>query len=232
MAELKDEFIDAALAHVPFDGWSDAALRAAAGDLGLSAADARALFPRGAIDLALAFHRRGDQAMVRALRAADLGSMRIRDRIAFAIRTRLELLDDHKEAVRRGATLFALPLHAADGARALWETADAIWTALDDPSEDFNWYSKRGILSGVYSATLLYWLGDHSEGHAATWAFLDRRIENVMQFERAKKQANDNALLKPFLAGPNWLLGRIRAPAAAPRDDLPGHWSPPPDPEN
>ena len=111
---------------------------------------------------------------------------------------------------------FALPMHAADGAKALWSTADAIWDALDDPSDDFNWYSKRAILSGVMSSTLLYWLGDHSEGQAASWEFLDRRIENVMQFEKLKASVNDNRFLRPFLAGPNWLMSQIRRPSARP----------------
>jgi hypothetical protein len=82
------------------------------------------------------------------------------------VKLRLDLVEPHKEAVRRGATLFALPIHAADGARALWETADAIWTALGDTSDDLNWYSKRAILSGVYSSTVLYWLGDQSAEHS------------------------------------------------------------------
>ena len=229
MTELKDKLLDAALTHVVFDGWSDATLRAAAQDAGVPLEEATALYPRGGVDLALAFHARGDAAMVTAIQASDLSEMRFRDRIAFAVRTRLEGAEPHREAVRRGATLFALPMHAADGAKALWSTADAIWTALDDPSDDFNWYSKRAILSGVISSTLLYWLGDHSEGQAASWDFLDRRIENVMQFEKLKASVNDNRFLRPFLAGPNWLMSQIKAPVRAPSVDLPGSWTMPRD---
>jgi ubiquinone biosynthesis protein COQ9 len=133
-------------------------------------------------------------------------------------------VEPHKEAVRRGATLFALPIHAADGARMLWETADAIWTALGDASDDLNWYSKRAILSGVYSSTVLYWLGDQSAGHAATWAFLDRRIEDVMRFETLKRRVRENRVLGPLMAGPDWLAKQVRAPSATPPADLPGRW--------
>lgn len=219
----KDRLIAAALMHVPFEGWSETSFRAAAADAGLTQAEARALCPRGAVDLALAFHAQGDGAMRARLAQADLGALRYSDRVAFAIRTRLEQVEHDKEAVRRGVTLFALPIHAADGAKALWQTADAIWTALGDTSQDLNWYTKRVTLSGVYSATVLYWLGDQSMDHAATWAFLDRRIDDVMQIERAKKAMRDNKFLAPLMAGPNWLAARIKAPGLAP-DDLPGQW--------
>lgn len=223
MTDAKDRMLDAALMHVPFDGWSEASFRAAATDADVPDAEARALFPRGAVDLALAFHARGDAAMVAALASEDLSALRYRDRVAHAVRTRLELVEDDKEAVRRGVTLFALPIHAADGAKALWQTADAIWTSLGDSSDDLNWYTKRATLSGVYSSTVLYWLGDQSAGHAATWEFLDRRIDNVMAIEKVKGQMRDSKLLKPFMAGPEWLASQIKAPGRAP-EDLPGRW--------
>ncbi|TMV03780.1 COQ9 family protein [Ruegeria sediminis] len=222
--DVKEQLLDAALGHVPFDGWSETCFRAAIADTGLDDALARAVCPRGAVDLALAFHARGDAAMLERLRSEDLGDMRFRDKIAAAVRFRLEAVED-KEAVRRGATLFSLPTHAADGAKAVWETCDLIWTALGDTSDDVNWYTKRASLSAVYSATLLYWLGDQTSDHQATWEFLDRRIDGVMQFEKVKAQVNANPLLKPFLAVPNWLAGQIRAPSRS-GSDLPGSLSP------
>jgi ubiquinone biosynthesis protein COQ9 len=96
---------------------------------------------------------------------------------------------------------------------------------LGDTSDDVNWYSKRAILSGVYGATLLFWLGDDSPDQSATWAFLDRRIDNVMQFEKFKSMANTNPLLKAMMAGPNMVLSRLRAPKSASRADMPGFWS-------
>lgn len=206
------DLLDAALEHVPFDGWSQACFRAAVSDTGLEPGLARAICPRGAVDLALAFHARGDAAMLERLRTEDLSDLRFRDRIAAAVRFRLEAAGD-KEVVRRAATLFTLPTHAADGAGAVWGTCDLIWTALGDSSQDVNWYTKRATLAGVYSSTLLFWLGDDSPGHQATWDFLDRRIADVMLFEKFKARMQENPLLKPLMAGPNWLARQIRPPS-------------------
>ncbi|QUS36783.1 COQ9 family protein [Falsirhodobacter algicola] len=211
--EAKNAVIDAALAHVAFDGWSEATLRAALSDAGVSAGLGRALFPRGAVDLALAYHWRGDAAMAERALTAPLGDMPYRARVATLIRYRLEAAD--KEAVRRGSTLFALPQHAGDGARAVWHTADTIWRALGDTSDDVNWYTKRATLSGVYAATVLYWLGDDSTGHQATWDFLDRRIEGVMRFEGVKARCAGNPLVKAAMLPLSW----IRAPQST---DMPG----------
>lgn len=222
MADPAEKLLDASLAHVAFDGWSEATFRAAMADAGVEAATARSLYPRGALDLALAFHRRGDAEMRARLAAADLSALKFRDRIAAAVRFRLEAVEAGKEAVRRGVTLFALPQNSADGAKALWGTADAIWTALGDTSQDVNWYTKRATLSGVYGATVLFWLGDESPEHRDTWAFLDRRIEDVMQIEKLKAQVRENPILSRLAAGPTWALSKVRAPARMPRPDLPG----------
>ncbi len=214
----RHRLLDAILGHVAFDGWSEAAFRAAAGECGIEPALARAHCPRGAVDLAADHHRRGDRRMAAALAAELLADLRFRDRVARAVRLRLE--GEDREIVRRGAALFALPQNAPTGAALIWGTADAIWTALGDTSDDLNWYSKRATLSAVYSATALYWLGDESEGHRATWDFLDRRIAGVMRFEKAKAQARDNPVLSKLLSGPFSMIGRIRAPGAL--KDMPG----------
>jgi len=219
MTQTIETLLDAALPHVAFDGWSATTFNAALADTGIEPALARALCPRGGVDLALAYHKRGDAAMLARLDAADLDGMRFRDKIAFAVRARLEAIDD-KEAVRRATALFALPQYAADGSKAIWHTADLIWTALGDSSEDVNWYTKRMTLSGVFSSTVLFWLGDDSEGHAQSWAFLDRRIDDVMQIEKVKASVRDNKALAPLLALPNAVLARIKAPH--PRTDMPG----------
>lgn len=222
MDQARDALLDAALLHVPFDGWSDTSLRAAIRDTGIAANLAAAALPRGPVDLALAFHARGDAEMIRRLKSQDLSTLRFRDKIATAVRYRLEAVED-KEAVRRGSTLFSLPIYAGDGARALWGTADSIWNTLGDSSDDINWYTKRATLSAVYASTVLYWLGDESEGHEATWAFLDRRIDDVMQFEKVKAQVNDNPVLKRIFAGPIWVMSQVKAPSREPLSDLPGH---------
>ena len=215
--------LEAAKLHVPFDGWSAATYRAAVAESGVAPGVAEAVCPRGAVDLALAYHAEGDELMLERLTATDLSEMRFRDRVAFAVRARLEAVDD-RELVQRGVTLFALPQYAGDGARAIWGTCDKIWVALGDSSEDVNWYTKRATLSGVYSSTVLYWLGDDSPGHQATWEFLDRRIDDVMQFEKVKAQVRDNKLLSQVFAGPLKVLDKVRAPQAHARHDMPGQW--------
>ena len=223
---LKEDLLDAALNHVAFDGWSEATFRAAIADTGADPGLARSVCPRGAVDLALAYHARGDETMLARLKSADLSAMRFRDRIAAAVRFRLEAVDN-KEAVRRATTLFSLPLHATDGARAIWGTADKIWTALGDTSDDVNWYTKRATLSGVYGATVLYWLGDNSADHTDTWAFLDRRIDDVMQIEKVKAQVRKNPVLSRLMAGPDWVLSHVKAPRRMPDVNLPGSWTSP-----
>ena len=152
--------------------------------------------------------------------------MRFRDRIATAVRYRLEEASADKEAVQRGTTFFAAPMNAPEGGKLVWGTADAIWTALGDQSRDHNWYTKRATLSAVYGATVLFWLGDESEDHAATWEFLDRRIENVMQFEKVKAQVNAHPIASRLMAGPNWLLSQMKAPSEGFDANLPGRHTP------
>lgn len=222
----KEQLLEAALMHVPFDGWSQATFDAAILDSGVERTVAQSVCPRGAVDLAIAYHQQGDAEMVARMGAADLGAMKYSERVAAAVRFRLEAVED-KEVVRRGTALFALPMYAGDGAKAIWGTADAIWNTLGDTSDDVNWYTKRATLSGVYSATVLFWLGDSSEGYADTWAFLDRRIENVMQIEKLKAQVNDSPVLSKLMAGPNWLLSHVKAPQRMPQAGLPGRWTRP-----
>ena len=143
-----EKLVDAALPHVAFDGWSPAAFDAAAVETGMNPSHARTLCPRGATDLAIAYHDRGDRAMVDALKVADMSTMRYQDKVAHALRLRLRVIRD-KEAVRRGSSLFALPHMAADGAKLIWGTADKIWDTLGDTSRDINWYTKRITLSAV-----------------------------------------------------------------------------------
>lgn len=223
--DTKSQLLDAALIHVAFDGWSEATFRAAIADTGIDAALAKAVCPRGAVDLAVAYHEKGDADMVEKMRTGPMPE-RYRDKVAAGVRFRIEAVTD-KEAVRRGTTLFALPTLAPDGAKLVWGTADKIWNALGDTSDDFNWYSKRAILSGVYSSTVLFWLGDDSPDNQATWEFLDRRIDDVMQIEKVKAQVKKSKVLSTLFAGPNWVLGQVKAPTRMPDVEFPGQWTPP-----
>ena len=222
IAAARKAVLASALPHVAHDGWSDRTLAWAVEDAGVDPDLARLAFPRGGVDLALAFHNAKDAELAAELARADLGAMRFRDRIAHAVMRRLELIAADREAVLRAASLFALPTHAADGARAIWHTADTIWTALGDDSRDYNWYTKRTTLAAVWSASLLYWLGDTSPGFADTRDFVQRRIDNVMQIEGVKAQLRRNPVAAAVFAGPRRLLDRVRPPADTAPSDLPG----------
>lgn len=219
----KSQLLDAILDHVAFDGWSPAAFDAAVAQMGMEPAHAATLCPRGAVDLAILFHQRGDDAMAAAMGKADLNDMRYSEKVAHAIWLRLAAIED-KEAVRRGTTMFALPHMAPDGAKLIWGTADRIWQVLGDTSDDVNWYTKRATLAGVYGSVVLYWLGDSSEDYAATKDFIARRIENVMQFEKLKSDINNSSALKPFTGPLARMASMIKAPSRIPDVDLPGMW--------
>ena len=220
---LKGRLLDSALEHVRFEGWSRSAFLAAAADAGIDAEEAWRICTRGPLDLAIAHHQRGDRIMVENIAAGNLSAMRVRDRVAFAVRTRIEA-DTDREIVRRSSVLFALPPNAVEGGRLLWGTADAIWTALGDTSDDVNWYTKRAILAGVHSATLLYWLGDESSDGRNTWAFLDRRVGDVMEFEKLKGRFREHSMTKGVAAFAEEILSRVKAPSRDRRGDLPGYW--------
>jgi len=213
LAETRSRVVAAALAHVTFDGWTERTLNMAISEAGLDDGLARLAFPRGGVDMALAFHRQADRDLAEDLTNAGLETMRIRDRVTYCVRRRIELIAGHREAVRRAAGLFALPVYAPEGIGLMWETADLIWTQCGDTSTDYNWYTKRAILSSVYSATVLFWLGDQSPNNVDTWNFLDRRIENVMQFEKTKAQLRENPVARAALWGPKQLLGLLKAPS-------------------
>jgi len=224
LAATRRAVLAAALPQVAFDGWSDRTLALAVEDAGVDPGLSRLAFPRGGLDLALAFHMAGDAELAADLAAADLQGLRFRDRVAHAVMRRLEIAAGEREAVRRAAAYFALPHHAADGARAIWHTADTIWTALGDDSRDFAWYSKRATLSAVYSSALLYWLGDEAPGATATREFVARRIDDVMRIEGLKARLRENPVAALMMKGPQAVLDRVRAPGAGRRDAMPGSW--------
>ncbi len=181
--KTKDELLLAVLPNVPFDGWSIAALRGAARRLGMNEAEAIALFPHTAAMVEW-FSRWADREMIARIEAADFEAMKIRERIAAAVRARLAVLEPHREAARRGLALLALPQNAPLGLRLVYDTVDAIWYAAGDTATDFNFYTKRALLAGVYGATMLYWLDDRSADSVNTSAFLDRRLADVMSLPK------------------------------------------------
>jgi len=220
--DIKTQLLEAAVMHVPFDGWSEATFQAAIRDADVDPALARVLCPRGAVDLAIAYHKAGDAAMVARFQSEDISALRYSEKIAALVRFRLQAVTE-KDLVRRGMTLFSLPQYATDGSKLIWATAGLIWETLGDTSDDINWYTKRMTLSAVYGSTVLFWLGDDSEDHNATWEFLDRRIADVMSFEKLKASVRDNRLLSGLLSGPLAVLGRVKAPTNT-GAGMPGRW--------
>lgn len=181
MDAVRAEILAAALPHVVFDGWSIRALTAGANDCGHDMVMAHRGFPGGATEAIELHSRLADRAMLAELERRDLDAMKIRERIATAVRVRLEQNAEHRAAVSRGVAFLALPSNVSLGAKCLYRTVDAMWVAAGDTSTDYNFYTKRGLLAGVYSSTLMYWLNDKSDGFEKTWAFLDRRIADVMR---------------------------------------------------
>jgi ubiquinone biosynthesis protein COQ9 len=182
------DIIAAALPHVVFEGWSQATLHKAAQDAAYKKTDVIRVFPQGAADAVDTFLHLSDEAMADALSHYHLDGMKIREKITLAVKLRIEVHAPHREAVRKTIAFLGMPHYAWLSMRALYRTVDAIWYAIGDASTDFNFYTKRMTLAGVYASTLLCWLDDKSPGHEQTWQFLNRRIADVMVIEKLKQK--------------------------------------------
>ena len=181
---LREKILTASLPHIPFDGWTMKALKRGAADCGFDDASALRAFPVSAID-AIEYHSQlADRHMIE--KASELPDLPVRKRIAKVIECRLKQQIPHREAIRRACSVLILPTNAAMAARSLYNTVDTIWYIAGDRSTDWNFYSKRMLLAGIYSSTLLYWLDDNSHETKETFDFLDRRIDNVMQVPKIK----------------------------------------------
>lgn len=173
--------LEATLSHAAFDGWSQKAFEAGAKDAGIPADRALNAFPGGMAELLAFYHEVEDREMLEAMARANVAEMRVRDRVAFAIKARLQRNLRHREAIKSACSFLAMPHNAGLALRLLYRTVDAMWYGAGDTATDFNFYTKRALLAGVYSSTVLYWLNDKSVVAADTWAFLGRRIDEVMQ---------------------------------------------------
>lgn len=203
----RQAILQAALPAVPFDGWSWKTLRQAAVAAGYDEIMAARAFPGGPADLVAAFVADADAQMLARLESQDLASLRIRERIAAAVRCRLELLSGRREAVRAAVQLQMRPSQARRAMAGLYRTVDAMWWAAGDSATDFNHYTKRALLAGVYSSTLLFWLNDDSPGQEDSWAFLDRRIDAVMRIQKGRGRFDR---LRERLPSPLPLLAGLR----------------------
>jgi len=182
--ELRDLILLASLPHVVFEGWTQEAMAAGIEDLG----DLPGMEPAGAFsgmsDLAAHFSDWADRRMIAEMAKVDLESLKIRQRIATGVRRRLEVLAPHREAVRRCLTYMTLPHNAGLSLKCTYNTVSEIWYGTGDESSDFSFYSKRALLAPVLASTTLYWLadeGDEEGDFPQTWAFLDRRIGEVIK---------------------------------------------------
>jgi ubiquinone biosynthesis protein COQ9 len=193
-----------------FDGWTDAALVSASEAEGVDPDVARLAYPGGAMDMIAAWIASVDVAMFAALPAERLAVMKVRERIRSLVQARLDAIEGREEALRRALAIMAMPQNVARAGRLGWASADAMWRLAGDVATDYNHYTKRAILASIYTATLAVFVNDESEDKADTRAFLDRRIDGVMRFEKAKAQ-----FLRPDAErfSVTRFLGRLRYPA-------------------
>jgi len=196
--------------HAGFDGWSEAAVPAAADEMGVDGDVAMLAFKGKGIDMIDAWVEGVDLELARRLPAEKLNAMKIRDRITALLATRLEIMAPDRESLRRALAIMAMPQNLARAAKMGWRSADRMWRLAGDNATDLNHYTKRMTLSAVYGSTLSVFVNDDSENFADTRAFLDRRIDNVMQIEKVKYQAKQRKDYTPSLSR---FIGRLRYPA-------------------
>lgn len=176
--QIRDDIMNALLPSVTFEGWTLAAARKAAQEAGYAPEMVDAVFPGGLDDIVAHFADKADRAMLAVI--GDGAGLKVREKITLAAQKRLQWLNGHKEAERAAVAYWMRPLRKYKGAKIVWRTADCIWAWAGDTSSDYNRYTKRGLLSGVLTATTLYWLQDEARNLSETFAFLDRRVENVL----------------------------------------------------
>lgn len=208
--EMRVRLAPAIAATAAFDGWSDVAVAAAARDAGIAPEVAHLAFAGGAMDMIAAWIEHVDRAMEQAASAVSLRELPVRERVRLLVSWRLDAVAGLEEGLRRALAIMAMPQNLARATRLGWASADAMWRLAGDQSSDFNYYTKRTILAGIYAATLVVFVDDHSEGKQETQAFLARRIEGIIRFEKAKAQMlpdeNNSFSMARF-------LGRLRYPA-------------------
>lgn len=209
--EVRARLAPSIASNAAFDGWGDAARDMAAEAVGIDRDVAALAFQGGAAEMIDAWFAHVDAEMARACPPETLAAMKIRARIAALVEARLATLAPDREALRRALAVLALPTNVAHGVRLGWRSADRMWRLAGDTATDYNHYTKRAMLLGVYAATVTVFLDDESEGHADTSAFLHRRIDDIMRIEKAKAGALKRAKYRPSLSR---FIGRLRYPVA------------------
>ncbi|HEX7693004.1 MAG TPA: COQ9 family protein [Sphingomonas sp.] len=207
--EIREALAPLVADNAAFDGWKAAARDLAADQLGVDRDVALLALP-DATAMIDAWFGSIDRGMVETLPPETLGKMKVREKIAALVEARLDLLAPHRETLRRALAILAMPTNVAHGAKLGWRAADLMWRAAGDTATDYNHYTKRAMLGAVYGATMTVFLDDESEGQADTRAFLARRIEGIMRFEKAKAQFLARVEHRPSLSR---FIGRLRYPA-------------------
>jgi ubiquinone biosynthesis protein COQ9 len=181
--QTEQRVLDAALALAPSEGWTSRMTAMAGAACGLSAGETDLLLPRGPADLAALLSRRHDAQALEKLAGVDPASLKVRERIARAVAARLDAALADGAAERRLAGFLALPPHLPLAGRLAWESADRLWRWAGDEATDENHYSKRVLLAGILTGALAIAL---ASGRDEALAFVDRRIADVMAFEKWK----------------------------------------------
>ena len=208
--EIRAAMAPVVASNAAFDGWGDEARDAGADALGIDRDVAMLAFPGGAVEMIAAWFAHIDAEMLAMLSPETLAAMKIRERITALVEARLTVVAPDREALRRALAILAMPQNLARAAKLGWHAADVMWRAAGDTATDYNHYTKRTILAGVYAATVTVFLDDDSEGHADTRAFLSRRIDGIMRFEKAKAGFLARGQHRPSLSR---FVGRLRYPA-------------------
>ena len=218
---LRQELLGIALTAIPVEGWNQSTFDWAVKQLNIDHITAKMTCPRGCMDLAVEFHRQGNLEMISTLENEDMTNLKFRDRVALAIWFRCLVVSSHQTALRRWLALYSLPNNLLEGSKLLWSTADEIWLYLGDRDNDMNWYTKRATLSTILASTALYMVHDKSESLSDTREFIERRIDDVMKFEKIKSMAQNSKALNPITNVFTNLTSRIRRPVSK-KDNYPG----------
>jgi ubiquinone biosynthesis protein COQ9 len=208
--ELRTALAPEVAVNAAFDGWNAKAVAMAAEGAGIDADVAALVYPGGAVEMIDAWFASVDDAMAARFSPDELVAMKIRARIIALMEARLDIVAGDREALRRALAILAMPHNAARGAKLGWRSADRMWRLAGDTATDANHYTKRAMLAGIYAATILVFVEDESEGWQDTRAFLHRRIDDVMRFERAKAKWFGRGTHRPSLSR---FIGRLRYPA-------------------
>jgi ubiquinone biosynthesis protein COQ9 len=202
--------LDEALRLAPVHGWTRRTATLAGKAVDMSQGETELLIPHGPADLAALLSRRHDARALATLAEVNASNLKIRERIRRAVEARLDASAADEPATRRWMGFLALPQNLALGGSLAWESADALWRWAGDTATDENHYTKRTLLAGILTGAMAVRM---ASGRKEALEFVDRRIENVMSFEKWK--ATTKFRPSQWLSGVAEHLGKTRYGASA-----------------